>query len=466
MITNAVIIILTAALIIQAFGLLSFTTSVAFLCISLCITTVFFIKLKTKLQEQHDEIEASQTKHRHFGIPYRSYTDEHNELWLNYSDIQQQISSIKKPFLLSRIYPNHFRKANPKSDAWHVHHKILRKLFDKPLNENLNSIVILLENKVIAPHLAEVQLNKNIKKQPKEATQKKSFAARYWNGELSPFLILSIAGVFFATSYYTFNFLAPDDFVTNYQKSATLWLAQIVTTSIILFCCGHSLFLSAQRWIFSSKSLLAALLFTGSGIYLFLYALQPFTSQYEQYSFAESLSIATDSDEKADILYKPKIHALIIQGELGFGTTNKLREAIAKHPDVKLIGLDSPGGRVAEGNAIYHLVKENRMDTLVWNNCASACVDIYIAGKNRYLTDTAEFGLHRSGLHWDTRDSGPTATDFYFANLQRKAGVAEWLIQRGLEPSIHGIYSPTPQEAFDGHLATAWWESGRRDREL
>ena len=187
MMTNATIIILTAALIIQAFGLLSFATSVAFLCISLCIATVVFIKLKTKLQEQHDEIEASQTKHRHFGILYRSYTDEHNDLWMNYADIQQQIPSVKKPFILSRIYPNHFRKANPKSDAWHAHHKILRKLFDKKLNENLNSIVIFLENKVIAPHIAEVQLTKNIKKQPKKMSQKKSFVSRYWNGELCPF---------------------------------------------------------------------------------------------------------------------------------------------------------------------------------------------------------------------------------------------------------------------------------------
>jgi hypothetical protein len=457
MMTNATIIILTAALIIQAFGLLSFATSVAFLCISLCIATVVFIKLKTKLQEQHDEIEASQTKHRHFGILYRSYTDEHNDLWMNYADIQQQIPSVKKPFILSRIYPNHFRKANPKSDAWHAHHKILRKLFDKKLNENLNSIVIFLENKVIAPHIAEVQLTKNIKKQPKKMSQKKSFVSRYWNGDLSPFLILSIAGIALAISHYIFQLLTPDDFVANYQTSAILRLAQIVTTSIILFCCGHSLFLSAQRWMFSSRSVFVALLSICGGLYLFIYSLQPFTSKYEQYSFAEWLIIATDSDEKADILYRPKSHALTIKGALGFGTTNKLREALAKHPDVKLIGLNSPGGRTAEGDAIYHLVKENRMDTLVWDQCASACIAIYIAGKNRYLTDTAEFGLHRSGHHWDERDSGPSATDLYFAALQRKAGVAEWLIQRGLEPSIHGIYRPTPQEALDGHLATAWW---------
>jgi len=458
MLFNATLITVIASLVIYAYGLLSFATSIAFLCISFCVTAIAFLKLKTNLEAKHDELESTQQKHRHFGIYYRSYTDDDGDLWLNYSDIKQQIPAVKSSNIMRMLYPKHFQKANPNSDAWYVHPQVLRVMVGNNISESTNSIIVFLENKVIAQHLAEKQLSKHLKKEKKSKPPKKSWLHRYWNGEFGPIITLltGMAALFIAR--FSFEALMPENITAHYQALAITYLSSIVVNSLILLYCGHGVFLSAQRWMFSSRSLLVALLSICGGLYLFVYSLQPFTSKYAQYSIAEFLIIATDSDKKAEIDYDPSSQSIFINGDLGFGVSNKLKQVMAEHPNIKLLALRSPGGKSAEGNAIYHLVKENRMDTLVWDKCASACVDVYIAGKNRYITNTAEFGLHRSGHHWDDRDSGPSAEDLYFAELQRKAGVAEWLIQRGLEPSIHGLYEPSPQEAFDGRLATAWWE--------
>jgi hypothetical protein len=75
--------------------------------------------------------------------------------------------------------------------------------------------------------------------------------------------------------------------------------------------------------------------------------------------------------------------------------TSFVFQAIVEQADVQgLVITQSPGGDLLAAHQIGRTIKRERMNTLVLVNCISACVDIFVAGKNREMTDMAELGLH------------------------------------------------------------------------
>jgi hypothetical protein len=87
----------------------------------------------------------------------------------------------------------------------------------------------------------------------------------------------------------------------------------------------------------------------------------------------------------------------------------------------------------------------------------SACVYAYLGGWQRHVAGSARFGLHRSGYSWQAAEKGLNSTDEVFASLMRQLGVDEAFITRGLMPSIHEIYTLSPDELLAARLATAKW---------
>ncbi len=58
--------------------------------------------------------------------------------------------------------------------------------------------------------------------------------------------------------------------------------------------------------------------------------------------------------------------------------------------------MQSPGGLLLAGQDIGDLIDKNGINTLVVSSCISACVDVFIAGKERSITETGFLGLHAS----------------------------------------------------------------------
>lgn len=81
----------------------------------------------------------------------------------------------------------------------------------------------------------------------------------------------------------------------------------------------------------------------------------------------------------------------------------------------------------------------------------------YAGGWPRYVADTARFGLHRSDFSWQASGNELNNTDKAFAYTLIAIGVDKEFIAHGLKPSIHEIYTPTPQEVLAAQLVTAKW---------
>ena len=85
---------------------------------------------------------------------------------------------------------------------------------------------------------------------------------------------------------------------------------------------------------------------------------------------------------------------LVLDGEIT-PQTSFVFQSVVEQADVNgLVIAQSPGGDLLAAHQIGRTIKRKRMNTLVLVTCISACVDIFVAGRNREMTDIAELGLH------------------------------------------------------------------------
>jgi hypothetical protein len=85
---------------------------------------------------------------------------------------------------------------------------------------------------------------------------------------------------------------------------------------------------------------------------------------------------------------------LVLDGEITSETAYVFQALVERARVEGLVIAQSPGGDLLAAHQIGRTIKRERMNTLVLVSCISACVDVFIAGKNREMTDFAELGLH------------------------------------------------------------------------
>ena len=134
---------------------------------------------------------------------------------------------------------------------------------------------------------------------------------------------------------------------------------------------------------------------------------------------------------------------LAVQGHLEFGTTRAVREALAAHPTVQTVRLESRGGRVAEGLALGRLLADRNLDTLVTGECSSACVTAFVGGNRRLIGPAAHIGLHSAG------GNGVSAQHVVEANRRSD----EFMAARGVDARVLALGAATAHDDiwFPGH---------------
>lgn len=85
---------------------------------------------------------------------------------------------------------------------------------------------------------------------------------------------------------------------------------------------------------------------------------------------------------------------LVLDGEITAQTSYAFLSLVEQAEVEGLVIAQSPGGDLLASHQIGRVIKERGINTIVLVNCISACVDIFIAGKIREMTDLAELGLH------------------------------------------------------------------------
>lgn len=144
---------------------------------------------------------------------------------------------------------------------------------------------------------------------------------------------------------------------------------------------------------------------------------------------------------------------LELSGSLGFGVTEDVEAALDRNPGVRLLHLDSPGGRVVEGALLADLVRRRGLGTYVADGCASACVTVLAAGEPRLLSRKAEVGLHAPTRHFDTA-LGRRRSAAQVADALVSFGVDRTFAERGAATPNETLWRPTHDEIFRARLAS------------
>lgn len=449
--------------VLYLYGMRSGVTTIALLGISVAVLYFAMSSMMGSAQATQDALDACEQIHCYSGWNIRVFVDEQGQSWLRATDIKRYLGYDKSNAWLARRYPTRYRKVHPQIEAWYMHPDAVRDFVGKQGNESAQRFLTWINREVLGINRYDrVMATPGISKQPPKTEPNHNplftYFVRHWRGETGLMTAIFGGGVLVAGAVLAIKLLkGPVDITLHYRLSALIYVMQLAVVSGGMYWWGRGVLHSTQRWIAADRSLFAALLAAALGFGSVLYGLSNMVDTDKQYFLTDFFTIMLDADNKPDVRYDAIANRVVLNGELGFGTTIRVRKLLLDHPQARSIELKSYGGRVAEGFGLMRLIAENKWETYVRAECMSACVDAYIGGAKRYVASSAKFGLHRAGVYWQAGGDGLSNVDIIFANNLRAIGVDEDFIQRGLKPSLHQIYLPTPEEVLSARLATAEW---------
>jgi hypothetical protein len=103
---------------------------------------------------------------------------------------------------------------------------------------------------------------------------------------------------------------------------------------------------------------------------------------------SDAFSLALAADQRS----------VALSGVIDFGATRALEAILQATPEVRVLRLESAGGRVAEARGLATLVHRRALVTSAVRECSSACTLVLLSGERRYLEPGARLGFHRYGL--------------------------------------------------------------------
>jgi hypothetical protein len=85
---------------------------------------------------------------------------------------------------------------------------------------------------------------------------------------------------------------------------------------------------------------------------------------------------------------------LAFNGDVTYGVADRLKRELGLHPTVRRLILSSGGGLTSEAVAAADIIADAKLDTVVEQSCASACVLLFLAGTQRTVIAPGKLGFH------------------------------------------------------------------------
>ncbi|MBA6292216.1 hypothetical protein H4J58_01035 [Colwellia sp. MB3u-70] len=134
-----------------------------------------------------------------------------------------------------------------------------------------------------------------------------------------------------------------------------------------------------------------------------------------------------------------------LQGGIEFGTSNHLSQVLIDNPSIKVIHLNSMGGRIAEAKKLALLVKKNKLITYSKTQCLSACPIVFLAGKEKLLGDSAKLGFHSASFGSVSGSEVEELNKPLLSQLE-EANVPSWFVKKVSKISSEDVWNPSNDE--------------------
>lgn len=178
---------------------------------------------------------------------------------------------------------------------------------------------------------------------------------------------------------------------------------------------------------------------TIGGAYLFLFKMIP---QIAELAILKWENATLPPFELRKMLKDSEVE---FRGGLRAGAATRLRQVLDQLPEVKVIELNSPGGRMDEARAIAQLIEERHLSVRAGEQCLGAAALVFLAANERAAEKEGQLGFERVDGHPLT---GARRAQFekLALDLFREAGVKKEFATRALSSRRGETWFPTLSE--------------------
>lgn len=149
-----------------------------------------------------------------------------------------------------------------------------------------------------------------------------------------------------------------------------------------------------------------------------------------------------------------------IVGGFKYGLADEFAALVKQAHRLKVVRLDSAGGRLGEGEKLFRLIRERGLATYVSSKCFSACTLAFAGGRERYLKRGAVLGFHRAEF--------PGVSENEFDDLQHKvfeaAGFDGRFIKMALSTPHRDLWTPSPDVLLAAGVITGLTDGAKNGR--
>jgi hypothetical protein len=149
-----------------------------------------------------------------------------------------------------------------------------------------------------------------------------------------------------------------------------------------------------------------------------------------------------------------------ITGGFKYGLTDDFAAIARDAPRLRVVRLDSAGGRLGEGERLFTLIRDLGLNTYVSSKCFSACTLAFAGGRERVLRRGATLGFHKADF--------PGVNENEFDSLQYRvfsaAGFDGAFIAKALATPHRDLWTPSPDALLAARVITAVADGTRRGR--
>ena len=125
-------------------------------------------------------------------------------------------------------------------------------------------------------------------------------------------------------------------------------------------------------------------------------------------------------------------------GGINVGTASEFQRMLEAAGQVRVVHLNSNGGRVAEADLIAAEIEKRGLITYVSERCISACTHIFLAGRERWIGERGRLGFHQPTLAGLPKEEIQPVLD----------GVRRTLIAKGLPRDFVEKVMATPNDTM------------------
>jgi hypothetical protein len=151
---------------------------------------------------------------------------------------------------------------------------------------------------------------------------------------------------------------------------------------------------------------------------------------------------------------------LEFSGGITMGAADELARILEAAPQVRVLHLNSPGGRITEADLMAAEVGKRRLITYVAERCESACTHVFLAGHERWIGERAIIGFHQPS---SPRTTGETSAGLIAEERRhlRSAGLPDDFVDKALAAPSDQIWRPSRQELLAARVISGVADGSR-----